>query len=314
MKHYLPHGMRLRRSSSGKTYYYLKTESSKGEIGLGANLTEALALWREHQLALIRKDSHTLNVTGLLNLFASCEIPTREQRLRARLHLQTRTLTQFFKDMGDPALHEPLPNEHQYQRWRGPRYCFRAGGEIRLFIHVWGWASRRSLVGEDRCPWGSTSVQQAYEDALLRELGEVLVYYSAHGFSTPEAVPIRPPDIVPTQHPDVITTDTTHADKRDALPNLPDILTCSSDGELELLRRYSVRHLRQDGRPDLAAALHNLTLIQVRVALAYKSDPKDRTPVHLTLGTDRVAKLKELTRKRARRKCSPSSTKIPPRD
>jgi hypothetical protein len=127
-------------------------------------------------------------------------------------------------------------------------------------------------------------------------------------------VPIRPPGIAANQHPDAITTDTTHADKRDALPNLPDKLTCSSDGELELLQRYSVRHLRQDGRPDLAAALHDLTLIQVRAALAYKSDAKGHTPVHLTLGTDRVAKLKELARKRGRKKCSTSSTEIPPRN
>ncbi len=320
MKHELPKGMRLRKSGSGRSYYYLRVEVLQTEIHLGADLRQALAKWREYQLALVRHRSQTLKVTDLLDLFTSCEVPAREPRLRPRLRLQINILSQFFRGMGNPAPGGSLPNEREYQAWRGPTKCFRAGGEIRLFIHVWGWASTHSLIQAVDCPWASASVQLAYQGALLKELGDVLAYYSAHPSPLAGSLPAEPVvcgemsqsnrisqgQQTASGHPDEGEVGKSGAANGNALPDLYYEYVLCNDAELESLRRRSVKSLRLDGRPDLAKALADLTLAQVRVALSSAYSASQSAPSsHLILGTGSAEKLRELARKRTRKHATP---------
>lgn len=172
----LPPGLRARRQSSGAIYFYLKTEPTQKELPLGEDREAALREWHSHRLRPYLDGCVPVSVLTLLESFRLAEIPLRSPKSRPTLLRQTAALENFFKLAGSPALIAPWPDTNAYYRFRGSRFEIRAGAELRLFIHVWGWARRLSLVGNEHvCRWTPDPVAVRIRRDVLREVADALL-------------------------------------------------------------------------------------------------------------------------------------------
>ncbi|MGF6758932.1 hypothetical protein P3T16_006360 [Paraburkholderia sp. GAS42] len=276
----LPPGLRVRKSTAGKTFYYLKT-SSPQEVPLGRDRDKALHNWRAYQLGLYHQNQSIMSPVSLLQCFRTCEIPLRQDVARPALIRQVTALERYFVDCDYVDL-TGLPDASRYLAHRGTHHSLRAGAEIRLFIHIWTWGHKHSLIDRPDCPWKSDDVRALMDQIRGRELGDALRFYGSN-----REIPQRAGG---------------QSDQYDSTQNRTG---GPADGQdVASLISYAARRLVRDGRPDLARALTQLTIDQTPLVLEAIQHPRDSCPTELILGTDRREKLRALKSKLAREKKS----------
>lgn len=274
----LPKGLRRRPLSDGTFRYYLKTANSSRTILLDGDLNFALAQWRNHQIAIHLRHATITRITDLCGLFEACEIPVQAPTLQSHLVNQTRALVTFFREHGDPGFSDSIPAVTAYLQWRGSSHLYRASGEIRLLVRVFSWSRSHTTVQVGECPWTSGPVVEALQASTLKELGTAMAFYGrlprvdAHRYDARQDTTTSGAQVPSNPVTDAVTI-------RDAL-TVPE------------LRNHSVRQLRLDGRPDLAAALSKLPEAEVRTALVFGASATEAgNATRMVFGTQRAARL-----------------------
>lgn len=301
----LPPGLRARRQSSGALYFYLKTVATRKELPLGRDREAALNAWRDHMLTQFLDGCTPVYILTILESFRLAEIPLRNPQLRPTLHRQIAALENFFNLAGNPALISPWPNIDEYYRFRGSRFEIRAGAEVRLFVHIWGWAQRLSLVRKELvCRWSSDPVRARTRQDVLREVGAALLCIACHnGLTSPEDSPSTK-QLAPCvqSHGDPTAGSTTHA----ALSSMPvyttqtGIATHASIDDIvaQVFLRHAADQLTSDGRRDLAREVQQLPLNELQTVLRLAREPIGdlQDGGTLVLGTRRSVRLGALKR------------------
>ncbi|SDJ14676.1 hypothetical protein SAMN04487926_1354 [Paraburkholderia steynii] len=287
----LPPGLRSRTQASGKTYHYLKTASGVKETPLGPDLGTALQYWRDHALDRYLGERNVSSVLVLIEAFITAEIPIRMMSEVPFLQRQARALAAFFLDMGTTGLTAPFPSAEAYFAYRGPRYAIRAGAEIRLFIHIWGWAQRLSLMkARAPCPWSSGLVWDWVRQHVLCELADAL-----RQFASAASLPAQAPS-----PQDGIAASNYLASEKLEESSIPDSRsgshaprTIADQHEIDAFLARAARQFAADGRPDLAREVRRLSRAEVRkvIDLMPGSAGTLQTGAELILGTSRAARL-----------------------
>ena len=271
----LPPGLRRRQSQSGQVYYYLKTDPALREVPLGSNLQDAFAVWQQYRIARYTKERPLSGILDIIGCFRVAEIPVRDANSHTILLKQVSALEGHFAELGNPGLRAAVPDARAYLEHRGAKFSLRAGGEVRLLVHIWAWAKRHSLaVG--CCPWSTEAVTDNIRADVQREIGDALRYYAHHDADASSDIP-------------------------HGVAGSPASVREISDYDALAWARSVAKKLQRDGRKDLARAVRKLTAGNLRTLLA--------TPVEsgvergqLVLGTERSAQLAMHQRTRAGRK------------
>ncbi|CAB3801829.1 hypothetical protein LMG28614_05503 [Paraburkholderia ultramafica] len=308
-KKHLPPGLRARRQASGKVYYYLKNPKVTKEQPLGSDREAALLYWRDHVLAQYLGKRSVSRALAVIEAFKKAEIPISEKHLSLALQRQTDALTAFFAAFDNPELTTPFPTVEAYFDYRGPRYGIRAGAEIRLFIHVWGWAQRVALISAKQvCPWDSNRVRDRLREDVLRELGDALHFFASNGDSLSPAPPAEyvrpPPSLFQAEGP--VPNQSAQETSRGlrvlgAQTDGPTLSALASQSDLHAFLGRAAKQFTADGRRDLAREVRRLPVDRARTLLkiARESVVTPRSESQLVLGTNRAPQLKALKLARA---------------
>ena len=258
-------GLRPRESESGRVYYYLKTDPALKEIPLGKNLQRAIAAWQAYRMDRYVKETKLSGILKIIGCFRVAEIPLRDATSQTELLKQVGALEGYFLKLGHPGPSTLMLDARSYLEHRGANFSVSAGGEVRLLIHIWTWATRHSLVAEP-CPWTSDAVTEDHRRDVQGEIGDALRWYAY----------------------------------RDAAAR-PEILQCLlgppastpqiGDSDLLAWARVIAIALRDDGRRDMARAVRKLAAGELRVLLAPHVECGFERG-QLILGTQRSPQLK----------------------
>jgi hypothetical protein len=177
-------GLRPRKSQSGQVYYYLKTDPALREVPLGKNVQQALVAWRRYRIDLYAKETKLSGVLKLIDCFRVVEIPLRDAKTQMKLLKQVTALEKYFLNLGKSGLNTSMLDARSYLEHRGAKFSVRAGGEVRLLIHIWTWAGRHSIIAAP-CPWTSDAVTDERRSDAQTEIGDALRYYAHHHANAP---------------------------------------------------------------------------------------------------------------------------------
>jgi hypothetical protein len=279
-----PKGLRLRVGRDGKSNYYLKLANGAGEKRLHGDLACVLLQWRKYQIDSALREANIRHLSGLLKLYAECEIPVRiaiEGKQCAYLFAQVDALITFFRESGDPGLFDDLPDPNKYLKWRDRSCAYRANCEMALVNHIFRWTKLHTPIPIRASSWARSSSSAELHAETLRELGTAMVFYHdqtclhgcrdkvAHSFTSPARTAHHSGE-------DVRSRDQTKL-------------------QLDELRLHSVRQLKLDGRPDLAETLTRLSQNDLQRALSLAEQAMiTGTSPQLVLGTRRIERLKAL--------------------
>ncbi|MEX3952802.1 hypothetical protein AB4Y40_34235 [Paraburkholderia sp. EG287B] len=271
-----PPGLRPRKSKSGQIYYYLKIDPALREVPLGKNLQAALAAWQQYRIARHMRESQLSGILKIIGCFRLAEIPVRDGESQIILLKQVGALEDYFLKQGNPGLSSPMPDSRAYLEYRGANFRLRAGGEVRLFVHIWSWAARHSLV-VGPCPWTSDPVTDNIRKDTQREIGDALRYYASYHTTAVAAIP-------------------------QCIAGTPGGAPVISDNDALEWVRAIAKMLQDDGRKDLARAVRKLTARELRALLA-TSHEAGAGSGQLVLGTQRSV---QLTAQRTTRSSRPA--------
>jgi hypothetical protein len=215
----------------------------------------------------------------LLQCFRICEIPLRETDARPALIRQVAILERYFIDCAYNDVTR-LPDASVYLAHRGTRHSLRGSAEIRLFIHVWAWGNKHSLIARPDCPWKSDIVLALINQVRMRELEDALRFY-ANNSDIPDRTRVSNSAYDLSQR------------QTGSFADNPNSISLIAN---------AARQLTRDDRPDLARSLAQLTIEQTRSVLEAIRHPRGSPSTELILGTCRRQKLEALKGKLADKK------------
>lgn len=175
MNNELPPGLRVRKSKAGIARYYLKLPEQSNEMPLGANRREAINSWQQFRLKRWTGEHLMNGLVNLIDCFTECAIPIHDPDGRRALQNQADRLRQYFLNLGDPRLNDPIPGVETYLDHQGTARRLRSGAEIYLLAHIFGWGRRVGLLPEDTAnPWPSEAIAIIRREQILDELREAV--------------------------------------------------------------------------------------------------------------------------------------------
>jgi hypothetical protein len=175
MNNELPPGLRVRKSKAGIARYYLKLPEQSNEMPLGANRREAINSWQQFRLKRWTGEHLMNGLVNLIDCFTECAIPIHDPDGRRALQNQADRLRQYFLNLGDPRLNDPIPGVEAYLDHQGTARRLRSGAEIYLLAHIFGWGRRVGLLPEDIAnPWPSEAITIIRREQILDELREAV--------------------------------------------------------------------------------------------------------------------------------------------
>ncbi|VVD33791.1 conserved protein of unknown function [Paraburkholderia dioscoreae] len=268
------------------------------ELPLGPDRDTALVVWRQHALKCHLPSGPVARICALLDVFGCVEIPTRDRRRRPALEKQLAALGAFFVRCGNPGLTTEWPTVETYLDFRGPHCELRACAEVRLVVHIWGWAHRLSLIdGHLTCPWTSASAQARTRLGIDREIGEALLAVANCASTSSPSICVSEglPASLTGEQESWVTRQVacSPSDRQTQITRIP--AQTLTEQTAQAFLRKAVKQLKIDGRLDLAHEAQRLSTSDLQVVLSLALE--GAAPMHdakLVLGTGRSARLDEL--------------------
>lgn len=140
----LPPGMRARRRSNGKTYYYYDTgKRPRKELPLGLDYVQALKKYAEVETTSAPDYQKHITFRYVAERYVVAVLPGKALRTRKDNLAELNKLYQFFDN--PPAPLDEIEPQH-IARYRDWRKVTRSTQELALFSHIWNWAREQGYT------------------------------------------------------------------------------------------------------------------------------------------------------------------------